>query len=76
MYFGAAEAKLRSIYPCDLINHHAIKTNGGVKVQLHTFFTSALDGSEWSASSSGPLLPREKHPIPIGVDPSRSGNDD
>jgi len=26
-----------------------MKMYGGVKVQLHTFSTSALDGSEWSA---------------------------
>jgi hypothetical protein len=29
--------------------HHAIKTYGGVEVQLHAF-TSALGGGEWSAS--------------------------
>jgi hypothetical protein len=36
-----------------VIKHHAMKTCGGVKVQLHALLTSALDGGEWSASSSG-----------------------
>jgi hypothetical protein len=28
-----------------------------VKVYLHAFLTSALDGGEWSASRSGPFTP-------------------
>jgi hypothetical protein len=31
-------------------------------VQLHTFLTSALDGSEWSASRPGRFTPRERAP--------------
>jgi hypothetical protein len=30
--------------------HHAMRTNGGVEVQLHSFLTKALDGDKWSAS--------------------------
>jgi hypothetical protein len=40
-----------------LIRHHAMKTYGGAEAQLHGFFTSTLDGGEWSASRSGPLTP-------------------
>jgi hypothetical protein len=35
-----------------LTKHHAMKTHGGVKVQLHAFLTSVLNGGEWSASRS------------------------
>ena len=34
---------------------HATKAHGGEEVYLHTFLTSALDGSEWSYSRPGPL---------------------
>jgi hypothetical protein len=33
-----------------LTTHHNMKTCRRVEVQLHTFLTSALDGSEWLAS--------------------------
>jgi hypothetical protein len=33
-----------------------------VEVQLHEFFTSALNGGEWSASSPGRLCPQGKNP--------------
>jgi hypothetical protein len=36
-----------------------MKTYGGMEVQLHVFFTSALDGGEWSASRSGRSNPSE-----------------
>ena len=32
---------------------NAMMTQGGVEVQLHTFLTSELNGSEWSASRVG-----------------------
>jgi hypothetical protein len=32
----------------------------GVEVQLHAFLTSALDGSEWSASHPGLFTPGER----------------
>jgi hypothetical protein len=34
----------------------------GVKVYLHAFLTSALDGNEWSASHPGPFTLRERAP--------------
>jgi hypothetical protein len=34
----------------------------GVEVELHTFSSSVLDGSEWSASRPGRFTPREKDP--------------
>jgi hypothetical protein len=34
----------------------------GVKVELHVFLISALDGGEWSASRSGRFTPRERAP--------------
>jgi hypothetical protein len=36
-----------------LIKHHAMKVYGGLEVCFLTFLTSALDGSEWSASHPG-----------------------
>jgi hypothetical protein len=30
-----------------------MKAYGGVEIYLHAFFTSALDGGEWSASRPG-----------------------
>jgi hypothetical protein len=43
-----------------------MKTYWGVKVYLHAFLTSALDGSEWLASLTGRFTPREEPPVPIG----------
>jgi hypothetical protein len=37
-----------------------MKTNGGVDVQIHIFFTSALVGGEWSSSCPGRCTPGEK----------------
>jgi hypothetical protein len=34
-----------------------------VEAELHTFLTSALDGDEWSNSSSGCFTPRKRAPI-------------
>jgi hypothetical protein len=36
-----------------LTKYNAMKTYGGVEVQLRAFLTSVLDGSEWSASAPG-----------------------
>jgi len=38
---------------------------GGGEVQLHSFFTSTLDGGEWSTSHPGHFTPRKepKHPF-------------
>jgi hypothetical protein len=35
-----------------MLKHHAMKTFGEAEVKLHTllFFTTVLDGYEWSAS--------------------------
>jgi len=53
-------------YILDITNHHAMKTYGGVEVQLHAFVTSELDGGEWSASRFGRFTPRIKLLVPIG----------
>jgi hypothetical protein len=39
-----------------------MKTCEGVEVYIHAFFTSALDGGEWSASRHGRFTPRERDP--------------
>jgi hypothetical protein len=56
-----------------------MKAYGGVDVYIHNFLTSALAGSEWSASRPGRLTPRERAPgthwIGGWVDP-RAGLDD
>jgi hypothetical protein len=39
-----------------------MKTYVGLEVQLQEFLTSALDGSEWSASRSGIFTPKEIAP--------------
>jgi len=43
-----------------LTKHHAMKTYGGVELQIHAFITSALDGGEWSASRPGRFTPGNK----------------
>jgi hypothetical protein len=45
-----------------LTKHHAMKTYWGMEVQLHAFLTSALDGSEWSASRPDRFTPRKRVP--------------
>jgi len=41
-----------------LTKHDAMKTYyWGIGVELHAFLTSALDGSEWSASRPGSFTP-------------------
>jgi hypothetical protein len=39
-----------------------MKKYWGVKVYLHAFLTSALDGGEWSALRPGRFTPRERAP--------------
>jgi hypothetical protein len=36
-----------------MLKYHAMRTCGGVKMNLLAFLTSALDVGEWSASRSG-----------------------
>jgi hypothetical protein len=43
--------------------HYAIKAYGGVLVQIHAFFTSALIGGEWSAPCPCHFTPWEKAPV-------------
>jgi hypothetical protein len=44
-----------------------MKKYWGVEIQLHAFLTSALDGSEWSASCPGHFIPRERTPGTIWI---------
>jgi hypothetical protein len=43
-----------------------MKVYWGEEVQLHAFFTSALDGGEWSASRAAALPPLQEPQVPIG----------
>jgi hypothetical protein len=45
-----------------------MEANWGVEVYLHVFLTSALDGSQWSASSPGRFTPREITLVSIGYE--------
>jgi hypothetical protein len=62
-----------------VIKHYAIKSYGGVDVQIHIFLTSALVGGEWSASRPYRFTPKERAPSThwIGgwVDPRASLDD-
>jgi hypothetical protein len=49
----------------ELIQHHATKTYGGVKVYIHVFLTLALCGGEWSASRPGQFTHEERVPLSI-----------
>jgi hypothetical protein len=59
--------------------YHAMKTYGGVTVEIRVFLTSTLVGGEWSASRPCRFIPGEKAPgsdlIEGWVDP-RAGLDD
>jgi hypothetical protein len=42
---------------------HARKINREVKLELHSFLTSALDACVWSASREVQFIPRRKRPL-------------
>jgi hypothetical protein len=46
--------------PVCLIKHHALKLDDGVAAEVRAFLTSALQGSEWSASRLNPFIPGVK----------------
>jgi hypothetical protein len=48
-----------------LIRHHTMKKYWGMEVQLHAFSTSALEGSEWSASCPSRSTLREGPRYPL-----------
>jgi hypothetical protein len=62
---GQDKAQFKVKLSLRLINYHAMKTWCGVKVWLHAFLTSALDGDECSASYPGRIIPGETIPVPI-----------
>jgi hypothetical protein len=39
-----------------------MKVYGGMEVLIQAFFTSALDGGQWSVSRPGSFKPRERAP--------------
>jgi hypothetical protein len=43
-----------------LTDHHAMKSYWGNGGALHSFLTSTLGGSDWSASRPGRIIPRER----------------
>jgi hypothetical protein len=54
--------KHHAINKYSILKYHAMKTRGGVEIQLHEFLISALDGGEWSASHPGRFTPGERAP--------------
>jgi len=46
-----------------------MKTYRVMEVELHAFFTPALDGGEWSASRPGRFTPRERAPGTYWIGP-------
>ena len=46
------------------VSAHIVKTSGGVEVQLHLFFTLALDRDESKASCLGALRLGKEPPVP------------
>jgi hypothetical protein len=48
------------------MKHYAIKVYGEMNVYIHIFFSSALDGVEWSASCPDRFTSGERAPVPIG----------
>jgi hypothetical protein len=49
-----------------LVKHNYIKTYGGSGCIATPFLTSALDGGDWSASSTAAVLPGKEPPVLIG----------
>jgi hypothetical protein len=45
-----------------LTKNHAMKMDGGVQVQLHTFLSSSPKGGKWSASHPSHFTPQKKVP--------------
>jgi hypothetical protein len=45
-----------------LTKHHEVKMYWGMKIYLHAFLTSALDGDKWSASRPGRFTAGERTP--------------
>jgi hypothetical protein len=45
-----------------LTKYHAMKTYGGMEIQMHVFLTSTLDGGEWLDSRPGRFTPEETAP--------------
>ena len=45
---------------CKIVLVQAIKKYEGVEMELHSFLTSVLDGSEWSDSCFGPFATRRR----------------
>jgi hypothetical protein len=43
-----------------VLNHHILKMNGRMKVQVHMLLALTLDGGEWSALALAAYIPREK----------------
>jgi hypothetical protein len=43
-----------------------MEAQGDRRYSSYSFSTSALDGSEWSASHTGSALAPWEHPVPIG----------
>lgn len=54
-YNGEYTGKKKGIVPV-----YVLKTNEGLKVQLHSFITSTLEGSVWSASCPGCFISGER----------------
>jgi hypothetical protein len=52
-----------------LIKHHGTKMYGGMGIQLHDFFTLAVDGGEWSVGVRVTLQLTVSQSVRLGVQP-------
>jgi hypothetical protein len=75
----STEIRPDKVVPILNYKQYAMKTNGGVDVQIHVLLTSALVGGQWSASRPGRFTPRERDPgrhwIGGWVDPTAALDD-
>jgi hypothetical protein len=49
-----------------LIKHYALKTYGGIAVEVHVFLTSALVGGSCHLHALVSLLPGKEPSVPVG----------
>jgi hypothetical protein len=53
--------KVKAVLFLFLIKYSVVKVCEGVEIQLHDFFSFALDGGKWLVPRLG--IPRRKHPV-------------
>jgi len=55
--FHPSPSLVQKCWNCPCRRHYAMKLHRGIRVQIQSYCTSALDGSEWSASRPGRIVP-------------------